>query len=615
MSVKCILTEQGGKGGGGTSIVLQKIEVTTQPTKTSYYADDSFNKAGMVVTASYGLANSAAVITTADVTGSCTITPDPLTDGTTKVTISYSENGVTQTTTCNITVSPKLRSIAATAPTTEYEYGGTFPANYNVTATYSNGTTKTVSATCSNRNLNAVGSHTITLSYTDTGVTKTTTITIDVKRKKVAKPALKSAYSSYVGKYTGGVYNINSSTYLDNYSDTYYTATGNTQTNANGSGAAYTMTCKLTANYRWSDGTTTDVTISWKIEQADRTISGLSDIVISGGSSLTQTLTPSVSQSGGTWSKTPASITGLSTFSIDSSTGKITMTGNGSTVIGATTVTVTISASGNYKAASATFKVSASYFNWPSVTDDNAENPPTGTADWWTGLQGWLKTATTAQKQKALGKKVKVTLSAAVLGTTTHYVRCIGYDCDGANTLTFETMNTLAEYTAFSASSALWVDGSTDSTARAKCKEYYNAFPGKNAIRSVNKRYCSVQNGSMTNSADKTYEETCFLVSICERGYSQANGYASSQEEFAVENTSKTPYQYFTGNDRRGKYKGTDTDPEGKTSGLTGYPWTRSRVYDNANNVCRVGYDGIATGSGYYGSTGLAPAFAIKPAA
>lgn len=48
---KCILAEQGGKGGG-SGIVLMKIEVTTKPTKTSYLAGDSFNSADMVVTAS-----------------------------------------------------------------------------------------------------------------------------------------------------------------------------------------------------------------------------------------------------------------------------------------------------------------------------------------------------------------------------------------------------------------------------------------------------------------------------------------------------------------------------------------------------------------------------------
>lgn len=81
---KCILAEQGGKGGG-SGIVLMKIEVTTKPTKTSYLAGDSFNSAGMVVTASYGTGQ--AVLATAEVSG-YSVSPSVLTDGTTSVTIS-----------------------------------------------------------------------------------------------------------------------------------------------------------------------------------------------------------------------------------------------------------------------------------------------------------------------------------------------------------------------------------------------------------------------------------------------------------------------------------------------------------------------------------------------
>ena len=72
--------------------VLIKIEVTTPPTKTSYLAGDTFNPAGMVVTASYGM--DGVIVTTAEVTG-YQVTPNPLTDGVTKVTITYSELGET----------------------------------------------------------------------------------------------------------------------------------------------------------------------------------------------------------------------------------------------------------------------------------------------------------------------------------------------------------------------------------------------------------------------------------------------------------------------------------------------------------------------------------------
>lgn len=46
---------------------------------------------------------------------------------------------------------------------------------------------------------------------------------------------------------------------------------------------------------------------------------------------------------------------------------------------------------------------------------------------------------------------------------------------------------------------------------------------------------------------------------------------------------------------------------------VTGWT-TRSRYYNNANNVCRVNNGGSAGGSSYYGSIGLAPAFILDKA-
>lgn len=93
---KCILAEQGGKGGG-SSVTLQKIEVTTPPNDTDYLAGETFNSEGMVITASYGISENV-IITTAEVTG-YQVTPQTLTDGITYVTITYSELGETRSTT------------------------------------------------------------------------------------------------------------------------------------------------------------------------------------------------------------------------------------------------------------------------------------------------------------------------------------------------------------------------------------------------------------------------------------------------------------------------------------------------------------------------------------
>ena len=82
-----------------TVVYLTSIAITNPPTYTSYYDDEIFNTAGMEVTAYYSDSTSA-VITTYSVSPS-----GALPYGTTSVTISYSEGGITETTTQNVSVS------------------------------------------------------------------------------------------------------------------------------------------------------------------------------------------------------------------------------------------------------------------------------------------------------------------------------------------------------------------------------------------------------------------------------------------------------------------------------------------------------------------------------
>lgn len=86
---------------------LSRIAVTTPPTKTTYIAGDNFVPAGMVVTATYSDKSTSVV--------SATVTDGTaLTAGKTSVTISYTEGGVTQTTTQAITVNAREYSITVT---------------------------------------------------------------------------------------------------------------------------------------------------------------------------------------------------------------------------------------------------------------------------------------------------------------------------------------------------------------------------------------------------------------------------------------------------------------------------------------------------------------------
>ena len=84
---------------------LQSIAVTTAPTKTTYNECDEFDPAGMVVTATMYEYGNESNTTTKDVSG-YTCSPTSLTSpgNPVVVTISYTEKGVTKTTTQNVTV-------------------------------------------------------------------------------------------------------------------------------------------------------------------------------------------------------------------------------------------------------------------------------------------------------------------------------------------------------------------------------------------------------------------------------------------------------------------------------------------------------------------------------
>ena len=94
-------------GGGGNGIKLTGITITKAPVKTAYKAGETFDAAGMVVTATYS--NGAKLDNPA-----YTVAPSgALAVGTTTVTISYSEGGVTKTAAQAITVT----RTALTVPT------------------------------------------------------------------------------------------------------------------------------------------------------------------------------------------------------------------------------------------------------------------------------------------------------------------------------------------------------------------------------------------------------------------------------------------------------------------------------------------------------------------
>ena len=568
-----------------------KIEITTKPNKTSYLAGDSFNSAGMVVTASYGTGQ--AVLATAEVSG-YSVSPSVLTDGTTSVTITYSEGGETCTTTLAVTVTHRLSAIAVTTKPNKltYEYGDTLAtAGMVVTASYSDSQTKTVTGySCSPTTFSTIGNQVVTVSYTENGVTQTTTFNVTVNRKSVAKPTWKSNLT-----YTGSAQSVSSASYWNNYNTSYMTIGGTTSaTNA----GTYIATFTPGSNYRWADGTTTAINVNWTINKATGSLSVSPTTVTINGNNYSSGVAVTITRAGdGAISYSPTSISGL-TLSLSGNT--LTIKGNGSTAVSAKTITISVAAGTNHTApANKTITVSAEYWSWGA-------DGGTVDAAWFTGLKNYLASHTGASIKTSsggaiLGTTKSVTLSSAVLGTTTHLIRVIGVDQDANNTVTFQTKNCLSQYTTFG-SSAVWIG----STARSLCQNYYNAFPGKGAIKTIKKGTCP--NYGNRNQNVTYNDETVFLLSEREFGldtYSPLSTANSTTSKAECTQGKNFAYSYYTSNATRIMYLG-DT-----STSSYGYPWERSRRYTDSSYVCFVGSVGDAGYGVYVGSRGLAPAFVI----
>lgn len=248
-------------------------------------------------------------------------------------------------------------------------------------------------------------------------------------------------------------------------------------------------------------------------------------------------------------------------------------------------------------------------FDWGSETEAGA-----GDAEWWAGLKTWVEAVDESELEQCLGKTKSVTLTTPISGTTTHLVRCIGWNCNRdkdaptVNTLTFETANCMANTTVFGSSNGKW----TGSTVRTQCQNYYNAFPGKASVATVSIGTCTSTNSSQSGTPTYT-DETVFLASDAEHGFPPGKnsplgkGYSASYDEFDKYNTEKKAYQYCT--TTQTGYKNVK---KGKgDSGSAIYYWERSLHFDGSSGVCLVDDDGLPYFRSYSRVSGLAPCFVI----
>ena len=178
------------------AIVIESITVTTPPSKTTYFAGEALDLAGLVVTATYNNGSSQAVTgysTSLDEGAALNIV------GQQSVTVSYEGKSAEFTVTVNEVV---IESIAVTTPPlkTMYFAGERLDlAGLVITATYNNGNSQAVTdygtLPAAGAALNNVGQQSVTVSYE--GMTAEFTVTVNevvVTSIAVTAPPSKSTY-------------------------------------------------------------------------------------------------------------------------------------------------------------------------------------------------------------------------------------------------------------------------------------------------------------------------------------------------------------------------------------------------------------------------------------
>lgn len=196
------------------------VSISATKTVTTYSVGDTLSTADIAVTATYN------DTTTADVTASAVFDTSNVnmnTAGTYSIGVSYTEGGVTETTSVSITVSAAakvLQSVTATKTTTAYNVGDTLTTNdITVTAHYSDSTSADVTSSAtintSSVDMNTAGTYSIGISYTEDGITVTTSINIAVSAVLQSISATKTKTSYNVGD----TLNTNDITVTASYSD------------------------------------------------------------------------------------------------------------------------------------------------------------------------------------------------------------------------------------------------------------------------------------------------------------------------------------------------------------------------------------------------------------
>lgn len=536
-------------GGAGGGIKLVAIDITKAPNKVNYRPGQTFDPAGMEVTATYS--NGATLLATG-----WTYSPTgALAEGTQSVTIVYTEGGVSAQASQAITVQKASFAVPSQGSPLVYTGGQQSPdwTGYDSAEMTIGGTSAATDA----------GDYQAIFSLKDKvgtqwadGTTEDKTVSWSIGRATVNVPT-QSGSLTYNGEAQSPSWS--------GYDSSKMTLGGTTSgTNAGSYDANFTTT----ANYQWPDGTTEAKTVSWSIQKAAGSLSISPESMTLDTSATSKVIT--VTRAGTGAISAQSSAPAIASVSVSGNQVTVTGLANGSA-----NITISVAADTNYTApASKQCSVTVSL-----LKDNFADNE-------------WSEIIAACQSGNAPASWVVGNYKNMTINGKAYRIDIIGknhdtYASGGTAPLTFQMHDCYDETKQMNSSNTNSGGWQNSAMRTTHLPAILNLMPAevKAAIRDVQKK----SSAGNQSSSIQTTNDKLFLLSEIEI-------FGSTTYSFAGEGKQ---YDYYKAGNSKVKNR----------SGSADNWWERSPYSSNSTHFCRVNINGDATANGASNSRGVAFGF------
>lgn len=536
-------------GGAGGGIKLVAIDITKAPNKVNYRPGQTFDPAGMEVTATYS--NGATLLATG-----WTYSPTgALAEGTQSVTIVYTEGGVSAQATQAITVQKASFAVPSQGSPLVYTGGQQSPdwTGYDSAEMTIGGTSAATDA----------GTYQAIFSLKDKvgtqwadGTTEDKTVSWSIGRATVNVPT-QSGSLTYNGEAQSPSWS--------GYDSSKMTMGGTTSgTNAGSYDANFTTT----ANYQWPDGTTEAKTVSWSIQKAAGSLSISPESMTLDTSATSKVITVTRAGTGAISAQSSAP----TIASVSVSGNQVTVTGLAN---GSANITISVAADTNYTApASKQCSVTVSL-----LKDNFADNE-------------WSEIIAACQSGNVPASWVVGNYKNMTINGKAYRIDIIGknhdtYAAGGTAPLTFQMHDCYTETKQMNSSNTNSGGWQNSAMRTTHLPAILNMMPAevKAAIRDVQKK----SSAGNQSSSIQTTNDKLFLLSEIEIFGSTTYSFAGEGKQYAY---------YQAGNS---KVK--------NLSGSADSWWVRSPYSSYSTNFCCVDSVGGAGANGASTSYGVAFGF------